>query len=439
MAGKPSPEVSRYFVLRQSLAIQEDCLFFGSRVVVPSVLRRRVLQLLHEGHPGATRMKRLARSYVYWTNITKDIEDYVKGCRNCQEAAKAPVKTELFSWPTEKQPWSRIHIDYAGPVNGKMFLVIVDAYSKWPEIIEMTSTTSMATIRELTRLFAQFGNPETIVSDNGSQFASREFAEFCNSNGIVHVRSPPFHPQSNGQAERFVDTFKRALQKLKDSGTTSSALQKFLQAYRRTPSSASPGGLSPAENFIGRPIRTPLSLLKPSESKIEKERNHKMEDQFNRHNGARPKQFEPHDAVWVRDFSRGGKRWISGHVLARHGHATYDVLINGRKHRRHSNQMRPRAQETSENILFDLFDLPGLDQHATPNAARTPTTTPAHNYATSTDGSNSVPNEDESTMSPVNQDADATSTSPDAPRRSQRTRRPPMRLIVDPAKKTYCD
>ncbi|KHJ97228.1 integrase core domain protein [Oesophagostomum dentatum] len=95
-------------------------------------------------------------------------------------------------------------------MNGKMFLVIVDAYSKWPEIIEMTSTTSLATIRDSTRLFAQFGNPETIVSDNGSQFASREFAEFCNSNGITHVRSPPFHPQSNGQAERFVDTFKRA-------------------------------------------------------------------------------------------------------------------------------------------------------------------------------------------------------------------------------------
>ncbi|EYC39144.1 hypothetical protein Y032_0673g1397 [Ancylostoma ceylanicum] len=137
-----------------------------------------------------------------------------------------------------------------------MFLVIVDAYSRWPEIIEMTSTTSATRIRQLTRLFAQFGNPTALVSDNGSQFASEEFAEFCSTNGITHSRSPPFHPQSNGQAEQFVDTSKRALEKLKDSGTTSDALQKFLQTYGRTPCSVSPSGRSPAKNFLGRQLCT---------------------------------------------------------------------------------------------------------------------------------------------------------------------------------------
>ncbi|KAL6730979.1 hypothetical protein Aduo_001894 [Ancylostoma duodenale] len=407
---KPSADVVRYFALRQSLAIQDDCLFLGPRIVIPSKLRRRVLQLLHDGHPGTTRMKTLARSYVYWTNITKDVEDYVRGCRNCQEVAKAPLKTELFSWPTEKQPWSRVHIDYAGPLNGKMFLVIVDAYSKWPEIIEMTSTTSVATIRQLTRLFAQFGNPTTLVSDNGSQFASKEFAEFCSTNGITHVRSPPFHPQSNGQAERFVDTFKRALEKLKDSGTTSEALQKFLQTYRRTPCSASPGGRSPAENFLGRQLRTPLTMLTMPKSAA-KERNRKMERQFNLHNNARPKKFEPDDKVWVRNFGRGGTRWTPGRVVARHGHATYDVLVDGRVHRRHSNQMRPNAPENTEKTLLDLFDLPILPVQTSPNT--TPASTNMHAQDTTLRSpDSSEPNEDATDM-------------------------PPIRLDVNPARKTY--
>ncbi|EYC22302.1 hypothetical protein Y032_0017g3273 [Ancylostoma ceylanicum] len=433
---KPSADVARYFALRQSLAIQDDCLFFGPRIVIPSKLRRRVLQLLHDGHPGTTRMKMLARSYVYWTNITKDIEVYVRGCRNCQEVAKAPLKTELFSWPNEKQPWSRVHIDYAGPLNGKMFLVIVDAYSKWPEIIEMTSTTSAATIRQLTRLFAQFGNPTTLVSDNGSQFASKEFAEFCSTNGITHVRSPPFHPQSNGQAERFVDTFKRALEKLKDSGTTSDALQKFLQTYRRTPCPASPGGRSPAENFLGRQLRTPLTMLTMPKSAA-KERNRKMESQFNFHNNARPKKFEPDDAVWVRNFGRGGARWTPGRVLARHGHATYDVLIDGRVHRRHSNQMRPNAPENSEKTLLDLFDLPILPAQ-TPTNTTPASTDPQAQDTTLRRPSSSEPNEDSPDMSPATADADTrTIPTPTPPRRSQRNRRPPIRLDVNPTRKTY--
>ncbi|XGW17344.1 hypothetical protein V3C99_002166, partial [Haemonchus contortus] len=171
-----------------------------------------------------SRMKSLARCYVYWTNITKDIENFVRKCTSCQEVAKAPVKTDFFTWLKEEKPWSRIHVDFAGPIHGKMFLIVVDAYSKWPEAIKMSTATGKATIRQLSRLFAQFGYPETLVSDNGSHFTSTEFTEFCKANGIAHLRSPPYYPQSNGQAEIFVDTFKRALEKLKNSETTTEAV-----------------------------------------------------------------------------------------------------------------------------------------------------------------------------------------------------------------------
>ncbi|PIO55179.1 integrase core domain protein, partial [Teladorsagia circumcincta] len=120
-------------------------------------------------------------------------------------------------------------------MNGRFYLILVDAYSKWPEIVQMSSISSTATIQVMKDIFAKFGNPTTLVTDNGTQFTSTQFTLFCRSRGINHIRTPPFHPQSNGQAERIVDTFKRGLAKLKGEEPTVDALQTFLMAYRSTP------------------------------------------------------------------------------------------------------------------------------------------------------------------------------------------------------------
>ena len=133
-----------------------------------------------------------------------------------------------------------------------MFLIVVDAFSKWPEVVQMSSTTATGTIKELTRIFAQQGFPKVLVSDNGTQFTSQEFQSYCQQHGIQHIRSPPYHPQSNGQAERFVGTLKRTFQKLRGEGATSDVIQKFLWTYRSTPCLSSPGQKTPAENCIGR-------------------------------------------------------------------------------------------------------------------------------------------------------------------------------------------
>ena len=90
-----------------------------------------------------------------------------------------------------------------------MFLVVVDAHSKWPEVILVSSTTSSLTIEVLRDLFARFGIPEQIVSDNGAQFVSEEFQAFIRSNGIGHITSAPYHPVTNSLAEKAVQTFKQ--------------------------------------------------------------------------------------------------------------------------------------------------------------------------------------------------------------------------------------
>lgn len=203
------PIIQHFYRRRAQLSIIQECLLFEERIVIPQQLQLRILRLLHHGHPGIQRMKSLARMHAYWPLMDQQLENFVKQCGRCAAAAKQPVKTTLQSWPISTKPWERVHIDYAGPHTGNYFLVIVDAYSKFPEIFVTKSITAETTISILRGLFAHYGLPEVIVSDNGTQFTSQSFAMFCASNGVQHIFTPPYHPQSNG----FVDTLKRALLK----------------------------------------------------------------------------------------------------------------------------------------------------------------------------------------------------------------------------------
>ena len=163
-------------------------------------------------------------------------------------------------WP--KSPWQRVHLDFAGPFQGHMFLVAVDAHSKWPEVAIMKSTTSAKTIEVLRTMFSAHGLPEQIVTDNGPQFVSEDFEAFLKQNGIKHIRTAPYHPSSNGLAERFVQSLKLALKASLNSGMSlTQRLSNYLLTYRTTPHATT--GVSPCSLFLHRHIRTRLDLLHP--------------------------------------------------------------------------------------------------------------------------------------------------------------------------------
>ena len=205
------PELKPFRNRQHELTVEEGCLLMGVRVIVPEKLRAAVLDELHIGHPGIVRMKSLARLHVWWPGIDKQIEEAVRSCGSCQGIRNKPQPVPLHPWVWPTCAWQRIHVDFAGPFKGHAFLIIVDAYSKWVEVIPMTSTTSQSTILELRKLFAAYGLPEHLISDNGPQFVSIEFESFLKMNGISHTCSAPYHPQTNGEAERFVQTLKQFL------------------------------------------------------------------------------------------------------------------------------------------------------------------------------------------------------------------------------------
>lgn len=355
-----TPAVRQFYSRREGLQVTQDCIMFGDRVVVPERFRKRIIRQLHRGHPGIDRMKSLARSFVYWPNIDEDVESFVRQCRSCAAAAKLPRKTTLSSWPIPTKPWERIHIDYAGPVDGYFYLVVVDAYSKWPEIFRTRSTTTTATLELLQETFARYGNPHTLVSDNGTQFVSASFKLFCDGNGIQHLTTAPYHPQSNGQAERFVDTLKRGLKKLAEGEKTVTFqhLQTFLSVYRSTPNRNAPDGKSPAHLFLGREMRTSLDLLKPSSPRPTLV-NEKQNDQFNRRHGAVKRAFNPDDLVYAQVHRRNKTEWVPEQVIERKGSVDYTVLLeNGRLIRAHTNQLRHRFSDASEAVPTPNNQLP---------------------------------------------------------------------------------
>ena len=125
-------DIEKYRKLADSLSTLHGCLLYGARVVIPNTLRTQVLKLLHEGHFGIQRMKQLARTAVYWPSIDNDIVDLYRSCTSCAEHQNRPSKPPIHPWMVPEKPWSRLHLDHAVNFKGSNWLVLVDAYSKYP-------------------------------------------------------------------------------------------------------------------------------------------------------------------------------------------------------------------------------------------------------------------------------------------------------------------
>ena len=290
-------DLKPYFTRRNELSTEQGCVIWGSRVIIPGKFREKVLSELHNMHPGIVKMKLLSRSYVWWPKLDEAIEQTVRACRPCQEVSSKPALALLNPWKWTGTPWSRIHIDFAGPVEGKMILVIVDATSKFIDAHVMSGSSTSATLDKLRHTFALHGIPKCIVSDNGTSFTSEEFKTFCDLNGINHVCVSPFHPASNGLAERTVQTIKLALKKnINDCDKSlESRLYKFLLKYHVTPQSVT--GEAPCVLLNKRMFNTRLDLIKPDVNANVEDKQFKMKLTHDLH--SKEREFLSGDPVYA--------------------------------------------------------------------------------------------------------------------------------------------
>ena len=421
------PKLSRddslypYYSRHVELSLEDGCILWGRRVIIPSTYREQILIELHAMHPGIVRMKSLARGYLWWPGLDADIEDRVRSCTECAKVQNMPVSAPLHPWPWANLPWQRIHIDFAEK-DGQHFLIVVDSHSKWLEVVPMTSTTSSKTIVELRRMFAAYGLPVELVSDNGPQLVSDEFETFLKRNGVKHTLSPPYHPASNGLAERNVQTFKQMLKKSNANLPLQHRVSDILFQFRNTPHSLT--GKTPAELFLLRAPRTRLALAKPN-------LQHKVIDkqitEMKQHHtaGMKHRFFDIYQRVKVRNMRGGSEKWSPGTVIEILGPLTYHVRFLGNVRRVvHVDHMIPDDSVTMDPTpLITAAHGPPMPIRTNtapsiqpPSLENAPTTTPGGSVVAPSSSSESGKPDVESPM--------ATQT----PRRSQRIPKPVQKM-----------
>ncbi|KAF7646635.1 hypothetical protein LDENG_00184420, partial [Lucifuga dentata] len=263
------PVLQPYFKIRHELSVKDDLVFRGARLVVPVSLRCTLIALAHEGHQGIVRSKQRLRELYWFPGIDALVHSQISACSLWQMTDKSAKVFEapLQPVPLPDAPWRKLGLDIVGPFETatwhcKFAVTLTDYYSKWPEVAFTSSETTETVVEFLCSVFSCYGDPESLVTDNGPQFTSDAFFSFLKERGIAHIRSSVYHPAPNGAIERFNRVLKSCIQAaILQNKPWKSATTSFLQVYRAMLHAMT--GLSPFELLHGRKMRTKLKVLPP--------------------------------------------------------------------------------------------------------------------------------------------------------------------------------
>ncbi|XP_028418081.1 uncharacterized protein K02A2.6-like [Dendronephthya gigantea] len=203
-------DISGYKNVFQELALVDDLIMRGERMVVPDKLQKRMIQIAHEGHQGVVRTKQMLRAHVWFPGIDAAVKNYTDKCLGCQATTPLNNREPLQMTELPDGPWEKVSMDFAGPLPNKdTILVMWDQYAKYPVVEFVTTTSAETTIRALERIFTTYGTPKEIKTDNGPPFNSGKFSEFAKTLGFKHRKVTPKWAEANGDVERMIQIIKK--------------------------------------------------------------------------------------------------------------------------------------------------------------------------------------------------------------------------------------
>ena len=345
-----------YWSIRHSLTAYDDLVFYGPRLVIPNACRAEVVQDLHSGHQGVTKTLQRAKSSVFWPGLRRRIEEKCLSCTSCLSQEKEGRKEPLISVPVPEFPFEVIGID-PFELNGHSYVAVVDYLTKWPVVRQMDRVRSGSLIGVLEEVFAEYGIPRRIVSDNGPQFTGVVFTSFMAEQGIEHRTSSPLHSSGNGQVERTIGTIKAMMRKCLDGD---GKWWEGLMAIRNTP--VGDDILSPAQLLQGRLLRDKLPRTNeaycvsgyslPEIRQRLEQRQSKQKFYHDDHSGVEKSLLVSGDSVY---FKTAKGAWIPGKISRVVGLRSYDIEVGSQSYRRNRKDIRPCLVPSSQSVARDVI------------------------------------------------------------------------------------
>ena len=266
-------ELMQYTSVWDELTVMEDLVLRSERIVIPDGLlpndegnlREWIVELGHSGHMGTGATKRLLRLRLWFPGMDRLVERRVKACLPCQAATENHTRDPLKPNPAPKEPWQRLYCDHWGPIDNKHILVIIDALTRYPEVMVVKGTSAEQNIQAFSETFARHGVPKYLHSDNGPPFNGSDshlLQEYFRSMGVSHITN---HSAQDPESTGLVEAFMKHLKKIFHTAVVAKEdpylqINTHLMQFRATPHPTT--GKSPAELLFGRKFHTTLPDLR---------------------------------------------------------------------------------------------------------------------------------------------------------------------------------